>query len=245
MRMGRVWIVGLVLAALLVAGAGCVGIKTVAGSGKAVTETREVSDFRSVELATLGTLYIEVGEREALRVEADDNLLPYLETEVRGDTLKITSRDMVGLLPKEPIYYYLTVRALDEIVLSGLGSIEVPDPVETPALAVRISGGGSIELEDLRAESLDVDLTGLGDLYVDEGVVEAQDVLISGGGNYRARGLDSEEATVRLTGLGSATVRVSETLDVTISGGGSVRYVGSPAVTQNVSGLGRVERIGE
>ena len=245
MARGRVWIVGLLLAALLVAGAGCVGVKTVTGSGKAVTETREVSDFRKVELGTLGTLYIETGEREALRVEADDNLLPYLETEVRGDTLKITSRDMVAFLPKEPIYYHLTVRALDEIVLSGLGGIEVREPIEAPTFAVRISGGGSVELEDLRAASLDVDLTGLGDLYVDEGKVDAQDVLISGGGNYRARGLDSERATVRLTGLGSATVRVSETLDVTISGGGSVKYVGSPSVTQNVSGLGRVERLGE
>ncbi|MBN1642710.1 MAG: DUF2807 domain-containing protein [Anaerolineae bacterium] len=236
------WLVGLLLVAA-VASAGCVGLKAVSGSGDPAEETREVSDFRKVELATLGTLYIEVGERETLRIEADDNLLPYLETEVRGDTLKIASRDMVGLLPKEPIYYYLTVRTLDEIVLSGLGSIEVPAPIETPALAVRISGGGSVELEDLRAETFDADLTGLGDLYVDEGVVEAQDVLISGGGNYRARGLESEQATVRVTGLGSATVRVSERLDVTISGGGSVRYIGSPSVTQDVSGLGRVEQV--
>lgn len=242
MTRGRMWVVGLLLAVAL-AGAGCVGIKVVPGSGKVAEETREVSDFHKVELGTLGTLYIEIGDRETLRIEADDNLLAYLETEVRGDTLKITSRDMVGILPSEPIYYYLTVKTLDEIVLSGLGNIEVSDPVVVPALAVRISGGGSIELEDLRAETFDADLTGLGDLYVDEGKVETQDVLISGGGSYRARGLDSENATVRLTGLGSATVRVSETLNVTISGGGSVRYIGNPSVEQNVSGLGRVEQI--
>jgi hypothetical protein len=241
----RVWVVGLLLAVTLLVSAGCVGVKAVTGSGKAVTETREVSDFRKVEMGTLGTLYIEFGEREALRIEADDNLLPYLETEVRGDALKITSRDMVGILPKEPIYYHLTVRTLDEIVLSGLGSIEVQEPIEASTFAVTISGGGNVELEDLRAESFDVALTGLGDLYIDEGTVEVQDVLISGGGNYRARGLDSERATVRLTGLGSATVRVSETLDVTISGGGSVKYIGSPSVTQNVSGLGHVEQIRE
>jgi hypothetical protein len=234
--------VGLLLAAAL-AGTGCVGIKAVPGSGTVAEETREVSDFTKVELGTLGTLYIEIGDRETLRVEADDNLLPYIETEVRGDTLKIASRDMVSLLPKEPIYYHLTVTALDEIVLSGLGSIEVPDPLDTSALAVRISGGGSIELEDLRAETLDADLSGLGDLYIDEGKVTAQDVLISGGGNYRARGLDSETADVRLSGLGSATVRVSERLDVEISGGGSVKYIGNPTVQQNISGLGRVEQL--
>ena len=196
MRRGWVWLVGLLLAVAL-ASAGCVGIKAVPGSGDPAEETREVSDFRKVDMGAVGTLYIEVGDREALRVEADDNVLPYLETEVRGDTLKITTRDMVGILPKEPIYYHLTVKTLDEIVLSGLGSIEVPEPIEVPTLAVRISGGGSVELEDLRAETFDADLTGLGDLYIDEGRVEAQDVLISGGGNYRARGLDSEQASRR------------------------------------------------
>jgi hypothetical protein len=239
----RTWIV--LLAALVLAASGCLGFKAVPGSGEVAKETREVSDFSAVELATLGTLYIELGERSSLRIEADDNLIRYLETEVRGNTLKIESRDRVSLLPREPIYYYLTVTDLEEVVLSGLGGIEISDALDVPKLSIRISGGGSIEVEDLAADRFDVEITGLGDLYVDEGQVGAQDVLISGGGNYRARGLESDTAEIRVTGLGSATVQVREELDVTISGGGSVRYIGSPSVSQNVSGLGRVEQIRE
>jgi hypothetical protein len=239
----RTWIV--LLAALVLAAPGCLGYKTVIGSGRAAEETREVSDFSEVELGTIGTLYIELGERASLRIEADDNLLRYLEAEVRGNTLKIESRDRVSLLPKEPVYYTLTVTDLESVVLSGLGGIEIPDALDVPKLSIRISGGGGIEVEDLRADRFDVEITGLGDLYVDEGQVGAQDVLISGGGNYRARGLESDRAAIRVTGLGSATVRVREELDVTISGGGSVRYIGSPSVSQSVTGLGRVEQIQE
>lgn len=240
----RIWI-GLLLAALLLVTPGCLGYKTVIGSGRVAEETREVSDFTEVELATVGTLYIERGERTSLRIEGDDNLFRYLETEVRGNTLEIESRDRVSLVPREPLYFTLTVTDLESAVLSGLGGIEIPDALDVPKLSIRISGGGSVEVEDLTAERFDVEITGLGDLYVDEGQVGAQDVLISGGGNYRARGLESDTAEIRVTGLGSATVWVRDELDVTISGGGSVRYIGSPSVSQSVTGLGRVEQIRE
>jgi hypothetical protein len=240
---GRIWIV--LLVALVLAAPGCLGYKTVLGSGRVGEERREVSDFTEVELATIGTLYIERGERPSLRIEGDDNLFRYLETEVRGNTLQIESRDRVSLLPREPLYYTLTVTELESVVLAGLGGIEISDALDLPKLSIRISGGGSVEVEDVTADRFDVEITGLGDLYVDEGQVGAQDVLISGGGNYRARGLESDTAAIRVTGLGSATVRVRDELDVTISGGGSVRYIGSPSVSQNVTGLGRVEQIRE
>jgi hypothetical protein len=243
MRRGM-WI-ALLLAALVLAAAGCLGYKTVLGSGRVAEETREVSGFSEVDLATVGTLFIERGEQASLHIEGDDNLFRYLETRVRGNTLQIGSRDRVSLVPMEPLYYTLTVTDLESVVLSGLGGIQIRETLDVPKLSVRISGGGSVEVEDLRADRLNVEITGLGDLYVDEGQVGAQDVLIGGGGNYRARGLESDKAAIRVTGLGSATVRVRDELDVTITGGGSVRYIGSPSVSQTVTGLGRVEQIRE
>jgi hypothetical protein len=57
----------------------------VRGSGNVVEETREVSGVSGVELATLGTLHVEIGESESLRIEAEDNLLEYIETDVRNE----------------------------------------------------------------------------------------------------------------------------------------------------------------
>jgi hypothetical protein len=259
----RALIVGLLLV-MAVSATGCLGIRTVSGSGRVTEEEREVSGFTGVELATIGNLTIELGERESLHIEAEENLMRYLETEVRGETLIIDSRENVNLIPTRGVYFTLTVKELDTVVISGLGNVEVPD-LQAPRFSVEISGGGNVDTEDLDVGTLEVDISGggdvdveglegealtvvisgLGDLHIEEGEVEEQEILISGGGNYRARGMDSAEAEVRLSGLGSATVRVRDNLKVTISGGGSVEYFGSPAVEQDISGLGHVKQIGE
>ena len=56
------------------------GLTGVRGSGSIIEEGREVGDFTGVALAGVGDLTIEVGERESLRIKAEDNLMPYLET---------------------------------------------------------------------------------------------------------------------------------------------------------------------
>jgi hypothetical protein len=259
----RALIVGLLLV-MAMSSTGCLGIRTVSGSGKVIEEEREVSGFTGVELATIGNLTIELGERESLHIEAEDNLMQYLEAEVRGETLIIGSRENVNLIPTRGVYFTLTVKELDTVTISGLGNVEIPD-LEAPRFSVEISGGGNVDTEDLDVGTLEVDISGggdvdveglegevltvvisgLGDLHIEEGEVKEQEILISGGGNYRARGMESADAEVRLSGLGSATVRVHDNLKVTISGGGSVEYIGSPTVEQDISGLGHVKQIGE
>ena len=76
-------------------------------------------------------------------------------------------------------------------------------------------------------------------------ILEFVEYYVDVAGDYRAEDLDSREARVSLSGLGSAFVRVRDHLDVTISGAGSVKYVGSPTVEKQVTGVGRVERIGD
>ena len=224
---------------------GCVGIRGVRGSGNSDEKVYEVSDFSAVEIATLGNLFIEFGDTEGLRIEADDNLLRYFEVEVRNGTLRIEHKDAVTLVPKDPIYFYLTAKSLDRIAVSGLCNVEVKDNLETDRFTLAISGGGNVDLAELYADSFVVNISGLGDLYVEGGEVEGQEILISGGGNVQARALSTAETTIRVSGLCSATVNVRDHLKVTISGGGSVQYLGSPTVEQNISGLGHVERLSD
>jgi len=262
----RRWIevVALVLAASSLACSFIAGWPGVRGSGKVVEEERSVSGFTGVALSGIGNLYIEVGDEEALRIEAEDNLLPYLETEVRGTTLEITTRENVNLLPLRPINFYLTVKALDTITVSGSGHAEAPGlqaeqffatvsgsgsvkmaGLEAEALTATVSGSGSVKMAGLEAEALTATVSGSGGLDIAGGEVEMQDITLSGSGKYEAKGLESAEADVRLSGSGSATVRVRDRLDVTISGSGSVRYVGDPTVRETVSGSGVVSQIAD
>ena len=102
------------------------GIQSVIGSGKAGAEDRNVSNITGVDLGTSGTLDITIGTSESLRIEADDNLLQYIQTDVSGGTLVIKTRPgVVTMQPVRPIKYHLTVTRLNSLGISSSGDIIV------------------------------------------------------------------------------------------------------------------------
>jgi hypothetical protein len=236
----------------------------VRGSGDVAEETREIAGVNAVQLATQGELENEVGEVEALRIEAEDNLLPYLETEVRGGTLTISSRGGVNLRPTRPVRYFLTIRELERIELSSSGDAVAPDleagrftvwinssgdlrmgDLVADAVSIGISSSGSVALGDVQAETLDVDINSSGSLEIAGGTVQRQDIVISSSGGYRARGLATSEADVRLTSSGDATIRVSDALTARLSSSGDLQYLGNPSVDARETSSGDVKKIGE
>jgi hypothetical protein len=233
--------VTLLILAMVVGIQGCASVR---GSGNVVEEERPVSGFSSVHLAGLGTVTIELGDQEALRVEAEDNLLEYFETEVRDGTLWIEQQDNKNLRPREPVNFFVTAKTLDSVALSGSGEIKV-QPVSTERFSVDVSGSGDVAVESLAADSLEVTISGSGAADIAAGEVNNQDVTISGSGEYDARDMASAKATVSVNGSGTATVWARDDLQVDISGSGDVRYVGSPTLDENVSGSGDIERIGD
>jgi hypothetical protein len=232
--------------ALLVSGLACslTGWQVVRGSGDVTEEERSVSGFTGVDLSGVGHVTISLGDEERLIVEAEENLLPYIETEVRGGMLVIGTRDGVNLRPTRSIEFDLTVTELDAIEVSGSGEIDGP-VLEADRFTVDISGSGEVDLEGLEADTLVVEISGSGGLAIDGGTVREQRITISGSGDYRARELESDLADVKVSGSGSMTIRVAERLEADISGSGTVRYLGRPAVEQSVSGSGTIERIAD
>lgn len=220
------------------------GLRVVSGSGDLMTEERPVSGFTGVDLSGVGHLTIRLGDEERLVVEAEENLLPYIETEMRGDTLVLGTEDGVTLRPTQSIEFDLTVTELDTIEVSGSGEVDGPD-LKAVRFTVDISGSGEIDLDGLEADTLVVEISGSGDLAIDGGDVEEQRINISGSGDYQARELESLVADVSVSGSGSVTIRVVERLEADISGSGAVRYLGRPAVEQSVSGSGTIEQIGD
>jgi len=223
--------------------AGCGVPKLVVGSGNVIEESRPVSGFRAVELAGPGELFIQQGQEESLRVEAEDNLIQCFTSEVVDGILKIGFRGRVGMNTKQTIRFYVTARDLDTIVVSSLATVTAL-ALEAAQLTVRVGDGGRVKIETLMADRLVVHVDGLSSLSIASGEVGEQDLTVLGGA-YEAEGLQSARASARLAGLGSATVRVSEHLQVDIQEGGTVKYAGNPIIEQEISGLGQLNRIGD
>lgn len=238
-------VVALALAALAVALAACevsVGpAHLVRGSGVVKTETRQVSGFDRVALDGLGALTITQGDTESLTIEAEDNILPLLHSDVVGGTLRLGPRSS-AIDPTRPIRYDLSLRRLTGLDVTGAAHVQSAS-LRADQLSVKVTGAGRVALDRLTASALNVEITGTGDVGL-AGEVPRQTVSISGAGRYRGGDLATREATVDVTGAADCAVRVSDHLTVTISGAGHVRYTGSPTVDQHVSGAGSVTRSG-
>jgi hypothetical protein len=241
--MKRLFLSGLALLTILLLLAGCDSLRTVRGTGDIASEEREVGDFSAVNLGGIGTVVVDFGSKEALRIEAESNLLPYLESEVEDDTLILGIREGVNIIPTQGIFYYLTVSDLEEIGVFGLGNIDTPR-LEGSEVLINVSGGGEINVEELQADKLAVLISGLGNINIDGGEAAVQDIRISGGGSFNGQEMAGDEVNIDISGLGTANVWAREKLDAEISGGGSVNYAGRPQVTQKISGLGEVTPIG-
>ncbi len=184
------------------------------------SESRNVSGFEEVELQGVGNLSIQQTGSESLTVEAEEDVLPKIRTEVENNRLTIGPEPNTSIQTTQPINYELTVKDLN---------------------ALKVSGSGNVEAEGISTDELAVTITGAGDVKI-SGKANSQQVAILGSGSYQADDLESKEVKVDVGGSGSAVVNVSDELNAEVSGSGSVEYIGDPTVNQYVSGAGRVSK---
>lgn len=216
------------------------------GSGHVMTETRPVSDFEAVSFSSFGEMTVVQGETESLSIQAEDNVLPEIRTQVRNGTLSIGYADENGwarVRPTQPIRFTLTVKHLNALDLSGAGSVVVK-ALTSDTLQIVLSGAGSLSCEELEAGDIGLRLSGAGSIDA-SGKATRLEARLSGFGSYKGGNLQSETADVTISGTGSAVVWATGHLDAHISGLGSVQYYGQPQVTKNVSGLGSVQPLGD
>jgi hypothetical protein len=212
------------------------------GSGKVVTESRQVSNFDRLSLSGIGDVTLIQGSEEKLEIEAEDNVIKHITTKVVDGTLEIDF-DKKTIIPTEPIKFYLTMRNIRGLATSGVSNVK-SESIDTDSLDVSISGTGNIELDDLKAQQMTVNVSGAGNFQA-AGQVDNQNITLSGAGNYEGEDLQSKNVVVAISGIGRVTLWATDTLDVTISGTGGVDYYGTPQVSQQISGIGNINHKGD
>jgi hypothetical protein len=230
-------------AALLVsAAASCIRITGIRGSGNVVTQERSVTGFDKVAVSAGMNLYLEQGSKEYLKLEAEDNIIQNITTEVNGGKLTVKYKNLLGgINTTEPVNVYLTVINLKELDASSGTSINSKE-INTDSLKIDISSGAAGEMT-IKAASIDVSLSSGSTLKL-SGTIESQKVNLSSGVVYRAADLLSKNAQIDVSSGASAEVSVSDNLDVNISSGASVEYSGTPAIVSNISSGGSLKNTG-
>jgi hypothetical protein len=199
--------------------AGC-GLNAIPGSGHVTSDRRTVGAFMSVELEGTGKVVILQNGIESLTIEADDNLVQYLTSDVRDGRLVLGIASSTRINPSRDVIYRVSVKQLDGIVLSGSGTIDATG-ISSDALTMAVNGSGDIRVE---------------------GRADQQEISINGSGDYKGANLKGKTVAVHIAGSGGGVVAASERLDVTMMGSGSIEYIGDPKVTQTSLGSGSVKK---
>lgn len=196
-----------------------VDLNAVKGSGTLATEVRQVAEFTEVELAGSADVEVTVGGEQKVVVEADDNILPLVETNV------VNGRLVIRIKPNNSILTGFTVR------------VSITMPAMQAAL---LTGSGNLTVRDLTGEKVELTLSGSGNIVVDGKVTELTAEL-TGSGNIQCEDLDAEVVTAKLSGSGNINVNATRELDARLLGSGNIRYGGSPAtVKETDSGSGEI-----
>lgn len=213
----------------------------VRGSGTVVEEERSIAGVTAVSVSNQGDLIVEFGDEQRLVIEAEDNLLPYIETRVSSGRLEIETQGGADLRNTKPIRYYLTVKALASVETNSSGSISAAQ-VTADDFSISVNSSGDVNLAGLNAQRLEVKISSSGSVKIADGVVDEQTIRISSSGNYDAVDLESREARVDLSSSGDAEISVSEQLRADLSSSGNLTYYGDPDVDARQTSSGDVSR---
>jgi hypothetical protein len=235
--MKKVIFPGLILAAVLFA---C-GITTAQ-----TRETRDLRNFNKISFGVAGNLYIKMGPEFRVEIEGSRRALEETITDVSSGRLVIKRENWRNFFNNndDRVTINITMPEIEGLTVSGSGKAQVMDDIRADRLDLSVSGSGKILTSDLEADELVCGISGSGDIVLGSGgSVDEGKITISGSGSFSGASVEVDHLSVNVSGSGNCVCRVGDSLNAQISGSGSVSYKGDPKVNARVSGSGHVHSI--
>lgn len=218
----------------------CIISGGITGNGNIQSKEIDITDYTSIDLSGSPKLTYEQkpGEKPYLRIETDENLLSYIEAEVDNGTLRMETTENCNFTEYR---IYTNSTSLQGIALSGSGKVVLDGNIRTETLELKLSGSGNIQVADLTCTSLDAALSGSGTINLG-GQTDRVELALSGSGQMKADDLSTKTAISKVSGSGKMSVNASDTLDAIVSGSGRINYKGNPLhLNKTVSGSGKIK----
>jgi hypothetical protein len=225
-------------------------------------QTRNVDPFTKIAFRVPGKLYLKQGSPQKVEIEAKQDVLDRIETEVSGGKLTISTENWHNWSwhGGEDISIYITVKDIEAISVSGSGDLIAQTPLTGNNFDLNVSGSGSMQAElqatgDMQAgvsgsgnlelkgkcKNFDSRISGSGDIFLEAAIAGAAEFNVSGSGKVKATG-SAQSVKAILTGSGKVLASNLETdkCDVRISGSGDVEINVKTELEANISGSGSV-----
>ena len=203
------------------------------GNGNVVTEEREVTqDFDEVKGSRGLDVYLTKGSENKIVVEADENLLDLIETNISNGKLTITSSKNIGRAKAKKIY--VTFVELSSIEASSGADVIGNSVIKSETLTLDCSSGADIEVE-VFTKQLYAETSSGADIEV-SGKASSLNAKASSGSELNAKKLQVLTCNAKASSGADITINVKESLDAKASSGGDIRYYGSPTLANQKKG---------
>jgi hypothetical protein len=234
------WVAFLFLGSIVLASCGFNG-KRVKGNGHVITDDRGLTGFNGVESSGSFDVHVATGNH-SVKIEAEDNILPYIETYIDGDLVKITTKDGYWLSPSRDVRIFVTAPSFRKVFSNGSGDIIGESKITNSSkMDLDIDGSADMRLE-VDAPEVSAGIHGSGNINI-KGQTKKFTSEVMGSGNVKAMDLLAEETSVKIMGSGNAEVYSSVKLNVNVAGSGDVRYKGGGQVNSHIAGSGEVKKV--
>jgi len=222
------------LSAIILLAASCVinldPMDSISGDGKVVKETRDVSEFSGIKVGSGIDVFLTQGEPQSVVVEADENLLEWIRTEVNGDVLHIFTDKTIRIAKHKNVH--ITCKTLNQLDISSAGDITGMNRFKTGNLKIDMSSAGDLKFE-VDADEIDISLSSAGNADLN-GTTNKLRADLSSAGDLNAFELEAKVGDISVSSAGNARVYVTEEASFRSSSAGSIHYKGEPKI-KNIS----------
>lgn len=191
-------------------------------NGSLITKERSIENFDALKVAGSFDVELTSSKKNLLSIYADENLIDDIITEVKNGTLIIRSKknsyfktsNWKSIKIKVPLVALTSAQLSgsvkihsQEIVqsnrlntsLSGSGKIQIKEKAQV--VAAKLSGSGSIRLQEVKAKDAEATLAGSGSIYLS--CSNDLDATVAGSGRIRYFGEPGGKIHTKVAGSGS------------------------------------------
>ena len=193
------------------------------GNKKIVFQERTIPIYSQIKVLGNADVVLTEGEVGQIKVETSENVLPYVTTEVKGETLVVKLKHYgVSYVPKLKVYVPIDEK-FNKITIAGKGDVTLGEhfSIELQTLEVTIKGQGNVQLQ---------------------GKTEVLKVSVLGSGNFQGKELLTHKGTLSISGTGNIEATVSEEVQAKITGYGHIIIFGNPSKKDtDIKGSGKIQ----
>lgn len=208
------------------------------GNGEVVEESRKVTEEFTEVYASEGLdVFVTQGANFSINVEADENIIELIGTDIRDGRLKVHAIENIGRATKN---VYVTLPEIASLSTSSGADLIGQNTIKASKIELDASSGSDIEVE-VDANEVSADTSSGADIKV-SGRTEVLYADASSGSDIKARGLVAKRCTADASSGADISVNVSESLVADASSGADISYTGEATVQKRKSVSGSVHK---